>query len=246
MKALTKQLVVFLGVLLLGAPANAQWGWGDRVKGNGNITTRTVSTGNYDEIKGVGSIDIHLRKGSEGSISVETDENIQEYVDIEVKGNTLIVKIEKGVNVSSRHGVHVTVPFNDISEISLVGSGDIDTQDPISVEELALKIVGSGDVILDINTGKLDADITGSGDIELTGKTVDLEVKVNGSGDFHGYRLMADNVKAKVSGSGDVEVYAKNNIYARVNGSGDVYYKGNPAQKDTKVSGSGDITMQNE
>lgn len=245
MKALTKTVLLLFSTLLLSVPAQAQWGWGDRVKGNGNITTRTVSTGNYDEIKGVGSIDIHLRKGSEGTITVETDENIQEYVEIEVRGNALTVKIEKGVNVSSKHGVHVTVPFNDISEISLVGSGDIDTQDPISVDELELKIVGSGDVILDVNTGKLEADITGSGDIELEGKTVDLEVKVNGSGDFHGYKLMADNVEATVSGSGDVEVYAKNNIRARVNGSGDVYYKGNPAQKDTKVSGSGDITMQN-
>jgi len=60
-----------------------------------------------------------------------------------------------------------------------------------------------------------------------------------------GDESVVDNVQATVSGSGDVEVYAKNNIRARVNGSGDVYYKGNPAQKDTKVSGSGDITMQN-
>lgn len=41
--------------------------------------------------------------------------------------------------------------------------------------------------------------------------------------------LVATNVTATVSGSGDIECYASKQLNARVNGSGEIEYKGNPS-----------------
>lgn len=220
---------------------NAQWG-NKKVVGNGNVTTKTVNTGDYDGIKGVGSMDIHLERGSEGNIRVSTDDNLHQYLEIEVKDNMLVVKTKKNMNLKTKKGIHVTVPFKDISEISLVGSGDIDTKDVVDAPNLELRVTGSGDVDLDVNSGKLEARVTGSGDIRVSGKTVELEVSISGSGDFHGFDLASKNTEATVSGSGDVRVVASESIKARVNGSGDITYKGNPERSDTKTSGSGSIS----
>jgi hypothetical protein len=240
MKTTLKTVCIVLFVLFGVSETSAQFK-NNKVVGDGNVTTKTVSTSNYSGIKVIGSMDVHLEKGTEGNISVTTDSNIHEYVEIEVDGNSLEIRIKKNTSVKTKHGIHVTVPFQDLSEVLLVGSGDIDTKNTITGNELELSIVGSGDVKLDVDVSEIDAKITGSGDMILSGKTGDLEVKISGSGDFEGSMLTAQNADTYISGSGDAEVNVKNNLKARVNGSGDVRYTGNPTSRDTKVSGSGTI-----
>lgn len=237
-----KSIKFLFALLMIGggiSEINAQWG--DKIVGNGNVTTKTVNTSSYDAIRGVGSMDIHLERGTEGTITVTTDENLQEYVIVEVSNGTLVVRTKKNTYLKTKKGIHVTVPFEDINEVSLTGSGDVDTKDTIDSPQLEVSITGSGDIELDVNTGMLKAKVTGSGDMELSGKTDELEVRISGSGDFKGFDLIANHTDAQVSGSGDAKIVAKKSLKARVNGSGDITYKGNPERKDTKTSGSGDI-----
>ena len=229
--------LTFLGV----SESNAQWG-NKKVVGNGDITTKTVTTNLYDKIKAVGSMDIHLERGKEGKITVTTDSNLQEYIIIELKEDVLVVRTKKNIYLKTAKGIHVSIPFRDISGISLVGSGDIDTKDTIRTDLLELTVIGSGDVILEVDSITLDAKITGSGDMTLSGLAKNLEVKLSGSGDFKGTNLKAENTQAYVSGSGDANVYAAKSLKARVNGSGSIEYSGNPDSSDTKVLGSGRIS----
>ena len=233
-------LVLALATLCATQSLKAQWG-NKKIVGSGNVTTQSVKTGNYDAIKVVGSMDVHLMKGSEGNISVTTDDNLHEYLVIEVEGNELVIKTEKNYNLHTRKGIHVTVPFQDLSEVKLVGSGDIDTKDPTSANEFEVTLTGSGDIELLLNVNSVESTITGSGDVTLKGTANNLEVNVTGSGDFSGFDLEANNTDVQVSGSGDAKVVAKQTIKARVNGSGDITYKGNPERSDTKSFGSGDI-----
>ncbi len=214
-----------------------------RVKGNGNITTKTHSTEDYSKVNVVGFMDVTLVHGTEGSITVTTDENIQEYIKIISEKGKLTIKVKNNISISTKNGVHITVPFTDISGVQLTGSGDVATKNVIKSNTFETELTGSGDMVLEIDIATtVDAKITGSGDLKLTGKATDLEIKVTGSGDFVGKDLKAQNVQAYVSGSGDASVNASKSIKARVNGSGDVDYYGNPEVTSTKVLGSGDIS----
>ncbi|PKA84295.1 putative autotransporter adhesin-like protein [Ulvibacter sp. MAR_2010_11] len=229
--------IFFLGL----SEVNAQWKH-EKVVGNGNVTTKTVNTSDYTEIKAVGSMDVHLHKGTEGTITVTTDENLQEYIIVEVQdGNTLVIKTKNNTSLTTKNGIHVTVPFQDIKGVSLVGSGDIDSKNTIQSDAFEVSVTGSGDLVLDIDANELDAKVTGSGDMKLSGKAQTLELKLSGSGNFMGGSMISQNVQVYVSGSGDAEVMAKSNIKARVNGSGDIRYSGSPEKSDTKVMGSGSI-----
>jgi hypothetical protein len=240
MKKIVK-IYLALFISLFGiSETNAQWN--KKVSGNGDITTKTIVTPSYDKIKAVGPMDIHLERGSEGNISVTTDSNLQEYIVVEVENDILVLSIEKNINLKTNKGIHITVPFEAISGLSLVGSGDVDTKDTIKNDSFDVLVTGSGDIELAIESNSIDAKITGSGDMSLSGITKDLEVKLSGSGDFKGGSLKSENTQAYVSGSGDIEVTASKSIKARVNGSGDIKYSGNPDTSDTKVMGSGNIS----
>ena len=237
-----KNLTSITLICLLTIPAlKAQWK-DKKVVGNGNIVTQTVNTGDYDEVKLVGSMDVELVKGNEGSITVTTDENLHEYVEIKSEGNDLVVKTKKNYYLKTKKGILVTVPFKDLNAVKMVGSGDVTGKDLIKAATMEVSLTGSGDIQLNLDADMVEAKITGSGDVLLEGKTNSLEVNLTGSGDFNGGGLEANNTEVVVSGSGDAKVIARGSLKARVSGSGEIKYKGDPEKRDTKTSGSGEIS----
>ncbi|WP_343486732.1 head GIN domain-containing protein [Allomuricauda sp. d1] len=237
-KTLTVTLLLFTFV------ATAQWG--KRVKGNGKTVTIERSVGEYDAIAVAGWFDVELVSGNEGEITLKGEENLLEYIKTEVKDDgRLVIKVEKGVNLKPSNwnsGINITVPVEDISAVSLSGSGDVVSKTTLKADRFKANVAGSGDVELSIEADELSAQLSGSGDIVLEGSARDFDVQVSGSGDVKAYDLKADNVTAQVSGSADIKITANSMLKARVSGSGDISYKGNPGKIDSKVSGSGDVS----
>ncbi|SDB42030.1 Putative auto-transporter adhesin, head GIN domain [Flavobacteriaceae bacterium MAR_2010_188] len=242
-----KKSILILAVLLASTTFTfAQWG-NNSIKGNGNMKTETRTTSNYDGVKCAGSFDYVLVKGTEGKIILEGEENLLEYIVVEVKNNNLIIKTEDRVNLrtSNNKTITITIPFEEIDEVALAGSGDLHNEDVINSNDFVAELAGSGDMVLKVNASEVKASIAGSGDLTLTGETNNLEAKVAGSGNFHGFDFNANNVEVSVAGSGDADVVCNGELKARVAGSGDITYKGNPKKEDTKVSGSGDVSSRN-
>ncbi|TYB72591.1 DUF2807 domain-containing protein [Bizionia saleffrena] len=237
-----KLFFAFITALLFITTTHAQWS-NKTIKGNGNIITITRSTSDYAGIKCAGSWDFVLVKGKEGTLTIEGEENLLDYIITEVNGDDLIIKTENNINLrtSFNKTITITIPFKDIDDVSLAGSGDITSKHTIISNDFETKLAGSGDIILDIEAKDTTVVVTGSGDITLSGNTDTLEASVTGSGDIHAFKLNASTANVKVTGSGDIELLCKSSLKAKVTGSGDIVYKGKPSNKNNKVNGSGSI-----
>ena len=238
MQTLLHYLLVIALTLLSYNTCFAQY---EKVKGNGNITTKTHTTSDYYKVAIVGSMDVILEKGTEGTIRVTTDENIHEYVTIESNKGVLKIKIKNYVIINTKKSIHITIPFTSLDNVSLAGSGSVLTNDQIKSDQIEAEISGSGEMNLDIDVNRVNAKVNGSASLKIIGTATDLEIKVIGSGVFDGGSLISQNVEANVTGSGEALVVAKSSIKARVYGSGDIEYLGTPSTSDNKVIGCGDI-----
>jgi len=238
-----KKAITICLILVSALQVQAQW-WGKGEKGNGNITTITRSVGSYDEVNIGGSFDVELIAGQEGTITIEGDSNLMEYIVTEVRGNALKIKVENNKSIRASRKIRITVPFQDLNEVTLAGSGNVWNKDVIKTTNFKASVAGSGDLTLKLDTRSVDASVAGSGDLTLTGNSRDIDISVAGSGEVHAKNLKAENASVSVAGSGDISVYCSQSIKARVSGSGDVDYYGNPDKQDTKVSGSGNIRMR--
>jgi len=236
--------ILLIVALMFATVSHAQWWGSKKVKGNGNMTTETRNTGEYDGVKCAGSMDYILVAGTEGKIKLEGESNLLEHIITEIKGNDLIIKVEKGVNLSPSWNktIKVTIPFRDISSVSLAGSGDLWNEDKITASDFNVSLAGSGDMILNIEATSVEGSLAGSGDITLKGNTNNLSLRLAGSGDIHAFGLQSNHTEASIAGSGDIEIVSNQSLKARVSGSGDIEYKGKPSKEDTKVSGSGSIS----
>jgi len=241
---LNKKSILLLTAIMLASVSHAQWWGGKKVKGNGNMTTETRTTGDYDGVKCAGSMDYILVAGTEGKIKLEGESNLLKHIVTEIKGGNLVVKTEKGINLSPSWNktIKITIPFKDISNVSLAGSGDLWNEDKINATNFDVSLAGSGDVIINVDASSIKSSLAGSGDLTIKGSTNELTVKLAGSGDIHAFGLQANNTTASLAGSGDIEIVSNKSLKARVSGSGDIDYKGNPDKEDTKVSGSGSIS----
>jgi hypothetical protein len=239
-----KKLLVILGIIGISTSVNAQWG-SKKVKGNGNVTQTTRDLKTYDAVHVSGFFDVFLVAGEEGKIQLEGESNLLDHVITEVRGNVLDIKTENGVNLQPSHNnmITITVPFKDLDEVNLSGSGDVVSRDRITATSFSTSVAGSGDVVLEVEATNIEASLSGSGDLTIKGQTEDVKLNLSGSGDIHASELKATNAEASVAGSGDISLNCDGGILkARVAGSGDIEYSGNPSREDSKVVGSGSIS----
>jgi hypothetical protein len=126
-----------------------------RVVGNGNLTTETITTSDYDQLKSVGFMDVELFRGTEGKIVV--------------KNNTLILDTNN-VNLKTKKGIHIKVPFEELSSITLVGSGDIYSTHPLETSKFETTLIGSGDIKYKGEPNQKEIRVFGSGNITNASK----------------------------------------------------------------------------
>lgn len=211
------------------------------IKGNGIITTETRHITNASRVKLAGSFDVEIIQGANTSVEVEGDENILPHIITREENGYLVIKSEDHISYSSTGDIKIHITTPRLEEALLAGSGNITGKGKfIGADKLKLKIAGSGDIRMEVNTPTIESEIAGSGSITLSGETRDESIKIAGVGNYHAENLKSENAKVKIAGSGDVNVFAASQLDVNIAGSGSVNYKGNPAIKQ-KMAGSGEI-----
>jgi hypothetical protein len=233
--------IFILFALILMVFSSCRWMGYKRIKGNGNITTQDRSINHAERIKLAGSYDVEITQGSVTSVKVEADDNILPYIVTTEEGGVLVIKSKDHINLVTDHTVKVYITTDKLEQLQLAGSGNIIGKNKFTGgDKLTLKIAGSGDMRLEINTPHIDANISGSGSMTLKGETQDQQIQISGVGDYNADELKSENAVVKIAGSGNVKVFADAVLDVNIAGVGSVYYKGNAAVKQ-HVAGSGEV-----
>ena len=242
MKYIYLGLLLSFSSLLFTSCDDGDFVFGKHTNGTGSIITKSRTFGKFEEIEVANNSDVEIYKGNEQTVEVSDYENIIKYTQASVEGGRLIIKNEpENINISnSRSKVVIHTPnairvlhisgsgniilkdaFNDISKVSISGSGDIQAEQPCALHSINASISGSGDIVFIGTASEATLHISGSGDLKFSG-------------------LKANSVNCSISGSGDISTFAINNLEAHISGSGDIEYFGHPTV-NSSVSGSGEV-----
>jgi len=214
-------------------------------------------------IKLDGCVNVVVVQGDKPGLTIRCeDKNYLPKVLTSVSGNTLtidneptmitqvggITSIFKGAvqqiagrNIINRGPTQMAMGNGNIQISTSIG-GPLAEVTVVLPEVSGLRIKGAGKVAYHgFSQEELNIDITGSGDVDLDGKAERLEADISGSGEVAAYRLTVKTARLRVSGSGDIRATVTESVRARVSGSGKIKISGNPAERDTDVSGSGKI-----
>lgn len=199
---------------------------------------RDVSGFQRVEVSGGGSMDI-IQDGTE-SLSVETDDNVMEYVTSEVRGGTLYLGLDSNLRALLPSRLHFSLHVKDLSKITSSGSWDV-VSETFQTGALNIIISGSGKVNINaLTVDELDTTVSGSGELDLSGEAKLEAFNISGSGKVLAGDLRSQSATISISGSGNVTVWASDTLTVHVSGSGNVSYYGSP-QVTIDQSGSGNI-----
>jgi hypothetical protein len=100
------------------------------IKGDGNVITTTHEVGDFRGIEIQGVFDILLVAEEGMPIVLETDENLQELIEIKVKNRTLYVRqTEDAVYRHSK--MQLQIPYSELEKISIGGACKLHSDDPV-------------------------------------------------------------------------------------------------------------------
>lgn len=213
---------------------------GSGIDGSGDIATQTYEPTGFATVALLGEGAVSIVFGELPRVSVTTDDNLLEHIEVRSDGATLFLGTEDGVDIDPTNGVEWIVTTPSLTAVSLQGAGDIAVP-PLSIEVFEATLSGAGSIRLaDIVAEDLEIVLTGAGEISATGSADRLSVRIPGAGDYEGLELVSRIATVDVSGAGDARVHATESLDADVSGAGSVRYAGG-ASVTPRVTGVGSI-----
>ena len=232
------------------------------ISGEGEREAYTLEVSEFNGIDLQIQADVTLSQGPVQEVIVTAAPNIVENIEVRVADGIWEIDYDDCVKRSEDVTIDITLPdltfaqisgsgsitgltaFTDLNdlELNICGSGNMDME--ADCNELLTKITGSGDMDLDMDCSSIESKITGSGNLDFSGTSPSHSIEITGSGNLRGFDLPTDDTNIRISGSGDCEVMANNNLDVKISGSGDVYYKGTPGI-NVDISGSGKLINAN-
>jgi hypothetical protein len=233
--------VTFLTLVLALSLSSCYFdGWGSGISGNGDVMEESRDVDGFTGVEVSTGIDVYLTQGSSFEVVVEADENLQEVILTELKGNNLVVRTDH-VNIRSAKAkkVHITLP--ELTELKISSAGDCLGQTTFHCEDLRISISSAGDLTLEVEADRIDLDISSSGDARLSGSVEVFDANLSSAGDLHAFDLVAAKVDVTVSSAGDARVHATEEIDMSASSAGSIYYRGDARVVRSNSSSAGSI-----
>lgn len=230
------------------------------VKGSGDLTDRTFNVSGYDGIEVSGGFDVNLVQGSTESVVISAQENLYEYITVEVVAGTLKIGLER--NVIQTKGLKARIMLKSINKLSVSGGGDVVAETRLEVPGLDVNLTGGGDIRTSLKTGELNCRISGGGNAELDGDIASFKLNMSGGGDIRS-EIKSQEISCSMTGGGDLKIANSGNakmadinisgggnldlaieaqeVKCSVSGGGNATLNGKSVTFDVNVNGGGDI-----
>ena len=218
------------------------------VKGSGNVVTEERDVSGFDSVVMSGFGRVIITQGDEESLTVETDDNLMQYIETKVSGGTLELGFTDDV------GRKILVPSDsfifrlsviDLTALDISGAASFEIQE-LDADRLEMVLSGAGGVrINSLTAADLVVTVSGAGDIELVGQVETQEVDLRGLGSYDAPDLESQEATVRIGGAGSATIWVRDTLDVTIGGAGDVDYFGSPAVTQD-ITGAGSITSRGD
>lgn len=234
-----KNFLYLLTALVLFSSCNFLGG--KRVRGNGNIVTREHRVESFDRVEVSGAIEVHIRQDSSlQPVRVETDENLQELVEISERNGVLYISPVDNINLDPTRQIKVYVGAPQFRGFGVSGASHLFGENKLSsAEPIDIDLSGASQMKLDLKAPRVNAEASGASTVELRGETRDFTANGSGASHFRCFELMTENTDVDISGACSADVYASVKLNAGASGASEVKYRGAAAVTQDMSGASG-------
>lgn len=213
------------------------------IKASAQGQNRSVS--GFNAIVSSGSFNVYVKLDGNESVRVDADADAIDKIETVVEDHTLKIRFKGNVwRHINMHKADIYVEAKSLDALTNSGSGGIKVDGTISCNNFKAVLSGSGNISTSVKAGSIRANISGSGNIKFSGNAGDADFVVSGSGEISAKGLKTNDVRAVITGSGNIYVEAEKSINAHITGSGGVIYSGSASNINSSTTGSGRVSRE--
>jgi hypothetical protein len=216
------------------------------IKGSGNVVTKDRDVSGFDSVALLGFGRVIITQGDEESLTVETDDNLMQYIETRVRGGTLELGFtEDDILLDPSDSIIFRLSLVDLTALDSSGAGKFEI-DELDADRLEVTLSGAGDIRIDSLTATdLVVTVSGAGNIEVAGQVKTQEVNLNALGNYNAPDLESQAATVRISGAGSASIWALDTLDVTISGAGNVEYFGSP-EVSKNISGVGKVTSQGD
>ena len=240
------RFVRLLGVLVvLGLLAGCTFVGGQVVTGSGRTTTKDYDFSGFTKVSIGSAFQSQITQGESYAVSVTVDDNLLEYLDVRVDGDTLHVGLKPLVSLGFRNATlktQITMP--DLEGLDLSGATRTQLSGFSNTKPVDVEISGASQLHGDIKTGQMQMRASGASTVDISGSTGPLDVEASGASTVRLNNFTSTDTSVRASGASNVTVNASGKLTGDASGASTVRYAGNPASVQVDTSGASSVKQQ--
>jgi hypothetical protein len=233
------------------------------VTGSGKTVTWEMDYTDFTKIDAGYAFGLTITRGDEFLVRITIDENLNEYLSINQRGDTLHIGLERGtIYTDTRQEAVITMP--DLRRLELSGASKafvsgFSTDRSVDYELsgaswLGLEDIKAGDTSLNLsgaseasgtivmNSGNFD--LSGSSNIELKGSAGDISIDGSGASEVALADFPVTNAKISLSGASNAIVRLDGRMDLDLSGASRVEYIGDPRLGSIDMSGGSSVNQR--
>ena len=187
------------------------------IRGNGHMITEERKLEPFINVDAGGAFSVDWRSGPP-AVSITIDENLLQYVEMEVRNNVLHIRTTRSIRPS--HSTKVKLTSSALEAASFSGASRL-TAHQLSGSKFYLETTGAANAILDGAVDELIANLTGASDLRAESlQTKTAQVSVTGAGDAR--LAVSEDLKVSITGAGKVEYIGNPHVRREIAGAGSI------------------------
>ncbi|MFV8370213.1 GIN domain-containing protein [Flavobacterium sp. LB2R40] len=176
MKKYTFILLFFLSTTVLLAQKK------EKIKGSKTVTVEQREIGNFAALLVEDNIEVHLERGEKAELKIETDENLQSIVSLDLSDHILRIYTTKQAINYKKMVVRVTYT-NDLNLITAKNESTVTAIQELLLNTITVKAHDTSQLFLNVNTTNflLQADEKSKIELNLKSENTTIELSENSS-----------------------------------------------------------------
>lgn len=241
-------LVKFISLTIVSLALSAcqfnSFPFGKGVRGNGVVVTEQRSLNeSFNSIEVSTGIDLFLTQNDTPSLSVQTDENIQELIITEVENGTLKIYMDKSTHhVASRK---VVVNFITVETIRASSGSEVFSTNTLKIPSLDLSTSSGSIIELSVETNSINSSSSSGSILTLEGKTKGFIGNSSSGSQINASKLIAEFCEVKASSGSDLSVKCLEEFNAKASSGANIENHENAVITSVKSSSGGHIDTKN-
>lgn len=216
-----------------------------RVAASGKPVTVIEDYAGFTKVDVGSAFRAEINQSSEYGVEITIDENLRDYLDVRVEGDTLRIGLRPGLTFTSgsdQLSAMITMPA--LEALTLSGAARANVKGFESNDAFRAELSGASKLQGDLSAGDVQMEASGASNASLRGQGDALNLEASGASSVDLSQFMVNDADVRLSGASQAQVNMNGTLDADLGGASKLTYEGEVKLGQLETSGSSNITAR--